>query len=94
VQAEDSDNDLKVQVRCIETIAHSEEVPERLGLTPQDCNLCQINPERTQGNEEAYEQDDIVKHLVEIAYGMRTWTWTISLQKTTGDPFFRKKASA
>jgi RecA-family ATPase len=36
VQAEDSDNDLKLQVRCIETIAHSEEVQERLGLTPEE----------------------------------------------------------
>jgi RecA-family ATPase len=36
VQAEDSDNDLKLQVRCIETIAHSEEVQERLGLSPED----------------------------------------------------------
>src|SRR5271166_1653530 len=28
----------------------------------QDCHLCQVNPERSQGDEEAYEQDDIVKH--------------------------------
>ena len=36
VQAEDSDNDRKIQVRCIETIAHSEEAQERLGLTPEE----------------------------------------------------------